>query len=50
MDDRCGGHLEENTSEFNGDYMIRGLQPGCQYSVRAKDGWDVGNADRKDLP
>ena len=46
-DDRCGS---QSMIEVNGDYMIRGLQPVCQYNVPAKDGWDVGNADRKDLP
>lgn len=43
-DDRCGGHLEESTSEFNGAYRIRGLTPGCSYNVRART--DGPNVDR----
>lgn len=43
-DDRCGGHLEESTSEFNGGYRIRGLQPGCTYSVKVRT--DGPNVDR----
>ncbi|XP_055609200.1 BOS complex subunit NOMO1 [Uranotaenia lowii] len=43
-DDQCGNHLEEATSEFNGQYRIRGLHPGCQYRVRVRT---VGsNVDR----
>ncbi|XP_038116191.1 nodal modulator 3 [Culex quinquefasciatus] len=45
-DDRCGGHLEESTSEFNGAYRIRGLQPGCQYSVRVRTDGPSSNVDR----
>uniref|UniRef100_A0A1Q3G441 Putative metalloproteinase-related collagenase pm5 n=1 Tax=Culex tarsalis TaxID=7177 RepID=A0A1Q3G441_CULTA len=45
-DDRCGGHLEESTSEFNGGYRIRGLQPGCQYSVRVRTDGPGSNVDR----
>ncbi|XP_039451273.1 nodal modulator 3-like [Culex pipiens pallens] len=45
-DDRCGGHLEESTSEFNGGYRIRGLQPGCQYSVRVRTDGPSSNVDR----
>ena len=30
-------HQEEATSEPSGQYRIRGLQPGCTYSIRAKE-------------
>ncbi|XP_055531777.1 BOS complex subunit NOMO1 [Wyeomyia smithii] len=45
-DDRCGNHLEEGTSEFNGLYRIRGLQPGCQYRVRVRTNGPTANVDR----
>lgn len=43
-DERCSNHLEESNSEFNGQYRIRGLQPGCQYHVRVRI--DASNVDR----
>lgn len=45
-DDRCGNHLEESTSEFNGQYRIRGLHPGCQYRVRVRTDGPSSNVDR----
>ncbi|XP_058459551.1 BOS complex subunit NOMO3 [Malaya genurostris] len=45
-DDRCGNHLEEGTSEFNGQYRIRGLQPGCQYRVHVRTNAPNSNVDR----
>lgn len=45
-DDRCGNHLEESTSESNGQYRIRGLQPGCQYKVRVRTDGPSSNVDR----
>ncbi|XP_058830145.1 BOS complex subunit NOMO1 [Topomyia yanbarensis] len=45
-DERCGNHLEEGTSEFNGQYRIRGLQPGCQYRVRVRTNGPNSNVDR----
>ncbi|EDW32208.1 GL10556 [Drosophila persimilis] len=33
-DESCHSQQEEATSESNGQYRIRGLQPGCKYSVR----------------
>ncbi|XP_033153069.1 nodal modulator 3 [Drosophila mauritiana] len=33
-DNFCPQQPEEATSEANGQYRIRGLQPGCSYSVR----------------
>lgn len=32
----CTHHQEEATTETNGMYRIRGLQPGCEYTVRFK--------------
>ncbi|XP_058121805.1 BOS complex subunit NOMO1 [Anopheles ziemanni] len=37
-DEKCGNALEEATSEFNGQYRIRGLTPGCQYRVSVRTG------------
>lgn len=45
-DERCGSHMEESTSEFNGQYRIRGLQPGCQYRVRVRTDGPSSNVDR----
>ena len=30
----CIGHSEEATSESNGDFRFRGLQPNCEYLLR----------------
>lgn len=35
-EERCGQHQEEATTEPNGQYRIRGLQPGCEYSIRVR--------------
>lgn len=35
-EERCGQHQEEGTTESNGQYRIRGLQPGCEYSIRVR--------------
>lgn len=35
-EERCGHHQEESTTEPNGQYRIRGLQPGCEYEVRVR--------------
>lgn len=35
-EERCGHHQEESTSEINGQYRIRGLQPGCSYTIRVR--------------
>lgn len=45
-DERCGNHLEESTSESNGQYRIRGLHPGCQYRVRVRTDGPSSNVDR----
>ncbi|XP_050092182.1 nodal modulator 1 [Anopheles aquasalis] len=63
--EKCGNVLEEATSEFNGQYRIRGLTPGCQYQVRVRTGTgptatvdrsiprervvDIGKADTRDV-
>lgn len=39
----CAQHQEEATVESNGNYRIRGLQPGCQYTVRVQK---ISNVDR----
>lgn len=35
-EERCGQHQEEATTEQNGQYRIRGLQPGCKYTIRVR--------------
>lgn len=35
-EERCGQHQEESTTESNGQYRIRGLQPGCEYTIRVR--------------
>ncbi|CAD7014627.1 nodal modulator 3 [Ceratitis capitata] len=41
-DELCQYQQEETTSEINGQYRLRGLQPGCTYFVKPKD---VGKID-----
>lgn len=36
VSEQCNYHQEESNSEANGGYRIRGLQPGCEYAIRAK--------------
>lgn len=46
-EDRCGQHQEEATTEPNGQYRIRGLQPGCAYTIRVRtDGETAALVDR----
>ncbi|XP_067633039.1 BOS complex subunit NOMO1 [Eurosta solidaginis] len=43
----CQHHQEEATSENNGQYRLRGLQPGCTYIVKPKDiGLPGSNVER----
>lgn len=43
----CSHHQEEATTENNGKYRLRGLNPGCVYTVRVKDaGVDGSNVER----
>lgn len=32
----CAQHQEEGTTESNGQYRIRGLQPGCKYTIQVR--------------
>lgn len=41
----CAQHQEEATTESNGQYRIRGLQPGCDYTLRIKQGLNL-NVER----
>lgn len=34
--EQCNQHQEEVTTQSNGQYRLRGLQPGCEYSVRVR--------------
>ncbi|XP_035910443.1 nodal modulator 1 [Anopheles stephensi] len=49
-DETCGNVLEEATSEFNGQYRIRGLTPGCQYRVRVRTGTGPTAAVDRSIP
>lgn len=42
----CEQHQEEATSELNGSFRVRGLQPGCEYTVRVKKGKENADVDR----
>ncbi|XP_055379497.1 BOS complex subunit NOMO1 [Condylostylus longicornis] len=37
-DEKCMHHQEESSTEQSGQYRIRGLQPGCTYTIRPKIG------------
>lgn len=41
-DESCQHQQEETTSENNGQYRLRGLQPGCTYILKPKD---IGSPD-----
>lgn len=44
---RCGQHQEEATTEANGQYRIRGLQPNCEYTIRVRtEGEQAAQVDR----
>lgn len=45
----CQPHQEESNTEANGQYRIRGLQPGCEYSIRIKSD-EVNNAVDRSIP
>lgn len=34
--EQCGQHQEEATTEATGQYRLRGLQPGCEYTIRVR--------------
>lgn len=45
--EKCSHHQEEATSENNGKYRLRGLNPGCEYTIRVKNAGTPGsNVDR----
>ncbi|KAG5674083.1 hypothetical protein PVAND_004070 [Polypedilum vanderplanki] len=48
--EKCSNHQEEATTEFNGQYRIRGLQTGCDYKIRLQKNSNVDRslpAERK---
>lgn len=45
----CQQHQEESNTEVNGQYRIRGLQPGCSYSIRIKSD-EVNNLVDRSIP
>uniref|UniRef100_U5EYY7 Putative metalloproteinase-related collagenase pm5 n=1 Tax=Corethrella appendiculata TaxID=1370023 RepID=U5EYY7_9DIPT len=50
FDDHCSHHQEEATSEFNGHYRIRGLQPNCEYRVSLRSGNGINTNVDRSLP
>uniref|UniRef100_A0A1I8P9T7 Uncharacterized protein n=1 Tax=Stomoxys calcitrans TaxID=35570 RepID=A0A1I8P9T7_STOCA len=48
--DECSHHQEEATTEKNGKYRIRGLNPGCEYTIRVKDAGTSGNNVDRSIP
>ncbi|XP_073846910.1 BOS complex subunit NOMO1 [Musca autumnalis] len=49
-DETCSHHQEEATTEKNGKYRIRGLNPGCEYTIRLKDAGTPGNNVDRSIP
>lgn len=49
-DEKCSHHQEEATTEKNGKYRIRGLNPGCEYTIRVKDAGTPGNNVDRSIP
>lgn len=50
VSEECSHHQEESNSESNGVYRIRGLQPGCSYSVRVKRDDPTNNIVDRTIP
>lgn len=49
-DEACSHHQEEATTEKNGKYRVRGLNPGCEYTIRLKDAGTPGNNVDRSIP
>ncbi|XP_036332168.1 nodal modulator 1 isoform X1 [Rhagoletis pomonella] len=49
-DESCQHHQEEATSENNGQYRLRGLQPGCTYLIKPKDIGMPGSNVARSIP
>lgn len=50
VSEQCSYHQEEAGTEANGAYRIRGLQPGCEYSIRAKKAGEGAQAVDRTIP
>lgn len=48
--EKCSHHQEEATTESNGKYRLRGLNPGCEYVVIVKDAGVSGSNVDRSLP
>lgn len=46
----CPQHQEEATTESNGQYRIRGLQPGCKYLVQVRSGVESEAVVERTIP
>lgn len=49
-EDRCGQHQEEAATESNGQYRIRGLQPGCEYTIHVRSDSENAVAVDRTIP
>ncbi|XP_037945256.1 nodal modulator 1 [Teleopsis dalmanni] len=49
-DETCMNYQEEATSENNGQYRLRGLQPGCTYTIRTKVGSNINANVERSIP
>lgn len=49
-DEPCAQHQEEATTELNGQYRIRGLQPGCKYTVQVRSGTEGEAVVERTIP
>lgn len=48
--DNCTQFSEETTSESNGQFRIRGLQPFCSYDIKVKGSFDEKEVIERSTP
>lgn len=48
--EKCSYHQEEAITENNGKYRLRGLNPGCEYTIRVKDAGTSDNNIHRSMP
>lgn len=46
----CSEYSEEATSEVNGEFRVRGLQPFCSYEVKVKGSFDDKEVIERSTP
>ncbi|PSN32990.1 Nodal modulator 1 [Blattella germanica] len=47
---KCSHYQEESSTEINGQFRIRGLQPECEYIVRMKEGPEINQHIQRATP